>query len=71
MTLMLMFVQIDLRWTPEVHRFMPMLNDGVGFEHFTLEFPWTTYSGHFLVRQKLWFVLQQTMRSSDSVIHSR
>jgi hypothetical protein len=29
---------------------MPMLNDNTGFEFFTLDFPWTPYPGHFLVR---------------------
>jgi hypothetical protein len=42
-------LQVDTRWSPEIHKFVPMLNDNTGFEFFTLDFPWTPYPGHFLV----------------------
>jgi hypothetical protein len=42
-------LQVDTRWAPEIHKFMPMLNDNTGFEYFTLDFPWSPYQGHFLV----------------------
>eukprot|EP00879_Flechtneria_rotunda_P032519 GHRR01035736.1.p1 GENE.GHRR01035736.1~~GHRR01035736.1.p1 ORF type:complete len:835 (+),score=148.35 GHRR01035736.1:180-2684(+) len=40
--------KIQTRWSPEIHKFMPMINDNVGMENFTLEFPWSKYPGHFL-----------------------
>ncbi|WIA08908.1 hypothetical protein OEZ85_008326 [Tetradesmus obliquus] len=40
--------KVDTRWAPEIHKFMPMLNDATGFEYFTLDFPWSPYPGHFL-----------------------
>ncbi|WIA28982.1 hypothetical protein OEZ86_011499 [Tetradesmus obliquus] len=42
--------KVDTRWAPEIHKFMPMLNDATGFEYFTLDFPWSPYPGHFLER---------------------
>ncbi|KAF8072832.1 hypothetical protein HT031_000492 [Scenedesmus sp. PABB004] len=40
---------VDLRWSPELHRYAPMFTDA-GFENFTLDFPWTPYEGHFKER---------------------
>jgi hypothetical protein len=41
-------LQVDTRWSPELHRYVPLLSESIGLEHFTLEFPWTPYPGHFL-----------------------
>src|SRR4030095_14416545 len=37
---------VRLEWTPEVHRFVPTVQEG-GIEHLSLHFPWTPYPGHF------------------------
>jgi len=42
---------LRLAWHPRVDRFMPMLNDRTGVQGVTIEFPFTKYPGHFLVRQ--------------------
>lgn len=63
--------QIELRWSPEIHKFMPLLNDGVGFEYFTLEFPWSTYPGHFLVSEAQLVALHNQQRHSDQVTLSQ
>jgi hypothetical protein len=43
--------QVDLRWRPSLHRFMPMIDGNVGVEYLTVDFPWSQYPGHFLVRK--------------------
>ena len=37
---------IQLNWQPEVHRFVPTLQE-FGFEHLSIQFPWSPYPGHF------------------------
>ena len=39
---------IALAWKPEIHKFMPMLNDATGVEGLTMQFPPTVDPGHFL-----------------------
>ena len=37
---------IRLNWQPEIHRFAPTLQE-FGFEHLSIQFPWSPYPGHF------------------------
>jgi hypothetical protein len=39
-------VDVDTRWSPEIHAFEPRTSE-VGVEHLTIRFPLTTYPGHF------------------------
>ncbi|KAI8466265.1 MAG: hypothetical protein J3K34DRAFT_460951 [Monoraphidium minutum] len=41
-------VKVDLAWKPEIHKFMPMIDGSAGVEFMTIQFPHTTYPGHFL-----------------------
>jgi len=43
-------VRVDLAWKPEIHKFMPMIDGSAGLEGLTIQFPYTAYPGHFLVR---------------------
>lgn len=43
-------VNVRLNWKPELHKFVPMIDGACGIEFLTVQFPYTLYPGHFLVR---------------------